>query len=157
MKLPKKNSLEHGFTLIEVLVVIGILAILLGIVLVAVNPGKNSQDARNTKRQSDILNILNAVNQYDVAVGNFPSGTPAGGAAAVTITSGTGGTLAAFCNALVPTYIAALPFDPSASGAHFTSCSDYNSGYTISQSSAGSRITISAPSAEGGASLSVTR
>lgn len=153
--MKRKFLSQKGFTLIEILVVIGILAILLGIVLVAVNPGKNTQDARNTKRRSDVLTILNAVNQYYVAVGSFPTGTPAAGSAAIEIGSATGGTLPAFCSALVPTYVAALPTDPSSGS--YTDCTTYDTGYQIQQSTTGSRITISAPSAEGGVTISATR
>ena len=40
MSVNTKNN-EKGFTLIEVLVVIGILAVLLAIVIIAINPAKN--------------------------------------------------------------------------------------------------------------------
>jgi len=150
--LPKINRGEKGFTLIEILVVIGILAILLTIVLVAVNPGRNTQDARNTKRRSDVLNILNAVNQYYVATGNFPTGTPADAAPAVAVSDA--GVGVAFCNQLVPTYIAELPVDPQVGS--WTDCSNYDTGYTLQQTAA-SRIRVTAPSAEAGATISATR
>ncbi len=152
--LPNLNRGSKGFTLIEILVVIGILAILLTIVLVAVNPGRNTQDARNTKRRSDVLNILNAVNQYYVATGNFPTGTPADGNPAIDVKSAVGGTGTAFCSALVPTYIAELPVDPSVGS--WTSCATYDTGYTIQQTAA-SRIRVTAPSAEASATISATR
>src|SRR3990167_4796330 len=63
-----------GFTLIELLVVIAILSILLVIVLVAINPAKQTRDARNTQRRADVLTVLNAVNQYFVDEGRFPAG-----------------------------------------------------------------------------------
>jgi len=57
------------------------------------------------------------------------------------------------CSDVVPTFLAALPMDPSASG---NACSgNFDTGYTISASSG--RFTVSAPSAEGGATISVTR
>ncbi|MBC7581924.1 type II secretion system protein [Aeromicrobium sp.] len=57
------------------------------------------------------------------------------------------------CADVVPTYLAALPMDPSATG---TSCtSSFNTGYTIAAT--GGRFTIAAPSAEGGAVITVTR
>jgi len=60
------------------------------------------------------------------------------------------------CSDVVPTYLAALPMDPSATG---TSCpsspASFNTGYTISASSG--RFTVAAPSAEGSATISVTR
>jgi prepilin-type N-terminal cleavage/methylation domain-containing protein len=54
--LPRK-----GFTLIELVVVIGILAVLLTIVLVAINPARQFKQANDTKRRSDVNAILNAV------------------------------------------------------------------------------------------------
>src|SRR5260221_2862136 len=70
------KNLQKGFTLIELLVVIGILAILLAIVLIAINPARQFAQANNTKRQSDVNSILNAVNQYMADnKGALPTGT----------------------------------------------------------------------------------
>ena len=54
---------HKGFTLIEILIVIGIIAILSSIVIIAVNPARQFAQARDTKRQSDVNAILNAVYQ----------------------------------------------------------------------------------------------
>jgi len=59
--LPK---LKQGFTLIELLVVIGVLTVLLAIVLVAINPTRQFQQANDTQRRSDVNAILNAIHQY---------------------------------------------------------------------------------------------
>ncbi len=159
--LPKVKK-QLGFTLIEVIVVIALLAILATIVLVAINPAQNSADARNTKRRADVLQILNAVNQYYVANGSFPIGMPAAGAAAVEIkysspvVAGDGN----ICSNIVPTYIAGLPFD---TGGKFITCTTvapdtYTTKYTISRSLTDSRVTVSATIIEGGGSaISVTR
>src|SRR6266566_3672338 len=85
----KLKNLQKGFTLIELLVVIGILAILLAIVLIAINPAKQFGQANDTKRSSDVNQILNSINQYMADnKGNVPPNMPAAGAAAVNIKSG---------------------------------------------------------------------
>ena len=66
MKLPTKTR-SSGFTLIELLVVIGVLAILLAITLIAINPNKHFQDARNTQRKSDVAAMLDAIYEYESA------------------------------------------------------------------------------------------
>ena len=160
MKLSAQLKKQKAFTLIELLVVIGVLAVLLAITLIAINPARQFQQANNTKRQSDVGIILNAINQYMAGNnGSLPAGIPATAvsvATAVNIGNAAGG--ADICTPLVSTYIAALPFDPNAIGAHFTSCTDYDLQYSIYQS-ANSRITIFAPSTEPATApdISVTR
>jgi len=137
MKLFKK---QKGFTLIELLVVIGILAILLAITLIAINPAKQFQQANDTQRRSDVNAVLNAVDQYmSDNQGALPAGLAAvddGDSVAVS-SAGTG---AAFCNALVPEYLAKLPVDPLKT---IGNCAAYDTGYTITKK-LNKRITVSA-------------
>lgn len=66
---------KPGFTLIEILLVIGIIAVLATVVVVALDPAKRFADARNARRLSDIESILSAVQQYIVDnKGALPSG-----------------------------------------------------------------------------------
>jgi len=62
-----RQSGGQGFTLIELLIVIGIIGFLAAAILVAVDPVKRIQDARNAKRWSEVNSILNAIlnNQVD--------------------------------------------------------------------------------------------
>ena len=160
MYLPKQNF-KRAFTLIELLVVIGILAILLAIVLVAINPARQFSQANNTQRSSDVNTILNAVHQF--AADN--NGTlPAGIDTTVrTITDAGGATDVDLCADLVPTYVADLPLDPQdgtespAASVCTTALADYNTGYTIVSSSTDNRVTVAAPGAELSATITVTR
>ncbi len=143
---------RKGFTLVEVLLVIVIIAILAGIVIVAINPARQISQANNTERSSDIQTVLNAVHEYAIDNrGVLP--------AAITTTAtvvGSGDSQIDICGVLVPTYVAEMPYDPIASGADYTSCASYDTGYTIAKDANG-RITVAAPSAELSEVLSVTR
>jgi len=66
---------KQGFTLVELLLVIGIIAVLAGVVFVALDPAKRFRDSRDARRLTDIENILSAVHQYVVDnQGAFPPG-----------------------------------------------------------------------------------
>ena len=148
----RKISNKKGFALVEVLLVVVIIAILAAIVIVAINPGRQISQSNNTQRSSDVQAILNAVHQSAIDNrGVFPTGITA---TATVVGSGTG--QIDICSDLVPTYIAEMPFDPTATGAAYTDCTSYNTGYTI-MLDANSRLTVAAPGAELSATISVTR
>lgn len=133
MKLIKKiSALNRGFTLIELLVVIGIIAILIAVVAIAVNPGRQFGQARDTQRRSDISAVLSAVYQYAADNnGNLPS--------AITSTPtniGTNSGLVNLTSDLAPTYLSVIPQDPA------TACNQGNTCYVIFRS--GNRVTASA-------------
>ncbi len=58
---------QKGFTLIELLIVIAIIAILAGVVFVALDPLTRFQDARDSTRWQDVTAVLSAIkiNQVD--------------------------------------------------------------------------------------------
>jgi prepilin-type N-terminal cleavage/methylation domain-containing protein len=140
----KRKNIQKGFTLIEVLLVLGIIAVLAGIVLVAVNPSRQFKQARDTQRQSNVVAILNAIGQN--VADNRGVFTCAGGPVSIPQSPGeimksdAGGFDIEPC--LVPLYLPSLPNDPLVAqpGA------GYDTGYTIARDSTTDRITISAQS-----------
>ena len=65
---PKLNS--QGFTLLEILVVIGIIGILSAVVMVSL--GRSKANARDVKRVADVREILNATQIYFNSVEDYP-------------------------------------------------------------------------------------
>jgi prepilin-type N-terminal cleavage/methylation domain-containing protein len=61
MYIQKHRDEKQGFTLIELLIVIAIIGFLAAAVLVAVDPVKRIQDARDSRRFSEANAILNAI------------------------------------------------------------------------------------------------
>ena len=150
---------EKGFTLIELLVVIGILAILLAITLIAINPARQFGQANDTKRRSDITQVLNAVGQYTASnTGQLPAEVQALTAGTATALNSTN--FPNMCGQLVPSYMPALPADPTLNDQNGIEAADctagtWSTGYTITRD-ANNRITVSAPSAYSGP-IQVTR
>jgi prepilin-type N-terminal cleavage/methylation domain-containing protein len=147
----KRRTQTRGFTLIEILVVMGMIGILAGTVLVAVNPLKQFAQARNTQRVSNVNAILNAIgNRIADNNGMFASdGTcnyalPTNEAKNISDT-GEGIDLRP---CLVPKYIPELPYDPSLGMNECTtdSCAghSYNTRYAV-QLLDSHRIQICAP------------
>lgn len=148
--------MRKGFTLLEILLVVAAIAILAGIVILAINPSKQLAETRNAQRRSDVNTILNAVYQYALDHnGNLPAGMDG------TLTEiCKGGTATSTCETagLVPLnelvwgekYLVDIPFDPGGGCATNGIC------YRIA-SSTNNRVTVDAPDAELNATISVKR
>ena len=54
---------NQGFTLVELLIVIGIIGILMTLVIAAINPARQFTQVRNTERWSHVNTILSAIYQ----------------------------------------------------------------------------------------------
>lgn len=156
--MKKSHHPQKGFTLIEILVVIGIVAILATIVLVALNPARQFAQARNSQRVSNVNAILNGIGQ-NIAdnKGMLGGGCPPLAVGTTYDIAIGAGNIDLSC--LVPTYLPSnLPYDPRAAGAHWTSATDYDTKYNVVIDANG-RYTVSVPVAnqELGVAISVTR
>jgi len=150
---------------------VAIIAILAGIVIVALNPGKQLGDSRNAQRKSDVNTILSAVYQYSIDNnGNLPA-TILPGTCGTTDTT-TGNTTAICKQGIDPAvcltahmidlsaisagqkYLTAVPIDPSISA----SDTGNGNGYFIAKSANG-RVTVCGHSEPNGPSdlISVTK
>ncbi len=146
---------KKGFTLIEILIVIAIMVIMATVVVVALNPTKRFQDARNARRQSDIQSILTAIHQSIVDNnGTMPTGINTTEKQLGTCVSGgtaTCTTTAATCldmSASMSAYLKSIPFDPNGTAVltQYSVVADANN-----------LVTVRACGAEGGKIIQISR
>nr|MDA3815018.1 type II secretion system protein [Patescibacteria group bacterium] len=123
---------DSGFTLMELLITLGIIVILASVVIIAINPGDRMQKARNDQREINVNNLYSVLRSYKSKEGDLPI--------CVGITEGD----IYDCEVvLVSDYIVALPEDPS------SSCS-YDTGYFVKKNSSTEEFGVKAMCAEGG-------
>ncbi len=157
---------HSGFTLLEILLVVGIIAILAGIVIVAINPSKQLATVRNTERISDIKQINSALTQYYIDHSRFPASV--NGVSVLTEICNTGDLASSTVNVndvdcgdlvnlseLVPVYITAIPVDPKGSAVAFldpliktVEAATNGTGYFIKKDSTTNKPAIQAVRAE---------
>jgi len=144
---------KKGFTLIELIIVIAVIALLAAAVFVAVDPAKRIGEARDAQRWSDVTAVADAIMKYVVDNnGTFPTSTVSAGTYYVIMGDGTTGLSSHVCqnktadtsegvllDNLTTTYLATMPVDPAGSGTYGTT----NTGYYFMKNSAG-RVTIGA-------------
>lgn len=120
----KNMPRKKGFTLIEILLVIGIIAVLATVVIVALDPAKRFADARNARRLSDIQSILAAVQQYIIDnKGVLPTGidttekqigTASGGCAISSDYCNADTSVCVDLSSELAKYLKSVPYDPGA-------------------------------------------
>lgn len=127
-----------GFTLIELIVVMGIIAILLASVANSINPGRQFAQTRDAVRRADIMTMVSAVYQYAADNnGNIPAditvlpndvGNPAGAG------------IIDLSDDLVPTYLPAIPFDPATGSVADSDYTIFRQGNRVVASASGETI-----------------
>lgn len=147
------SSKNSAFTLIEVLISIAIIAILISTAIFTINPAQRFAETRNDQRKLNINVILNAIGQNITDnTGSFVCG---GGPIPTSTPTVIGTSTYDIYDCLVTEYISEIPVDPK-TGIVGTSTS-YNTRYSIVQNSTTTQITLSAPDAELGEIITVTR
>jgi prepilin-type N-terminal cleavage/methylation domain-containing protein len=152
-KMTKKVN-ARGFTLLEILLVVGIISILAGIVILAINPTKQLGDTRNAQRRSDVLTILNAVYQYSLDNDGALPDTLASTTASETCdaTELDVMDLEEDLEIASSTYLVAMPIDPTA--ADRTEDSTESEYYIVKRASG--RVTVCAPNSLGEGNIPLT-
>jgi prepilin-type N-terminal cleavage/methylation domain-containing protein len=157
---------NHGFTLLEILLVVGIIAILAGIVIVALNPTKQFAAVRNTQRKMNLAEINKALQQYYIDYSRYPASVPT--SLTEICNTGTGTTTHSVnctglidLSALVPTYLVAIPVDPQGSTLAFLDsiipkvyATTNGTGYQVMKDSA-NKVVLNAPQAENESSIAI--
>ena len=137
-----KDTKYKGFSLIEILIVVGLILILAAVTIVAINPAKHFRDTRNSERSTHISEILNAVTQYTAEEGRTLDDLGTAGGATIpncdsdVVTIGSEAGNLNLASPLVDDYMVEIPVDPNNGDAEDT-------GYTICQTSGG-RVQIGA-------------
>ncbi len=126
----KKNK-QKGFSAIEIIIVIALMVILIGAVLLIVNPGEQLAKARNNQRKIHLETIYSVVEQYSFQHKEYPQCIAQAGEELDVYS----------CQDLIPEYLNAIPLDPICG-------SQEESGYIIKRSNG--KIGVTAPCAEGG-------
>jgi len=122
MSVTLQPNKGRGFTIVELLIVIVVIAILAAISIVAYNGIQ--QRARDSERVQEITTIQKALELYQIDNGGYPK---CGATAVNTPPALTSGSATSCLEELVPNYISAIPTDPTNSGANQYW---YASGYT---------------------------
>ena len=167
------SKIKKGFTLIEILLVVAILAILLVVVFAALNPAQRLSDTRDARRWNDVNNLLTAVHECIVDAGSSgamancvgtyvagepyeivfdPSGAPVTPAAACddTCTGVTSDTHCLDWSSTLSSYMASMPEDPSGTS------DDGHTEYLVNTDANG-LVTLTACEGEGTAAIKVAR
>ncbi len=154
---PRRTPRAGTVSIAELLIGIALTILLLAIAVLSQNWAAQLAIARDTQRRAHVNAILNGIRQniidnrtgFVCVSGPLPTSTRRMSSVASTTTYN-------IAPCLVPIYLPRLPYDPKATGAHYTSTTDYDTGYTVYYNASSGQTTVAAPYAEK-ATTSVTR
>jgi prepilin-type N-terminal cleavage/methylation domain-containing protein len=121
----KNKQIKHkGFTLLEILLVTGIIGILTAIVIIAINPGRSLAKARDVQRKVGITEINKGLEQYYIDNNRYPTSINGsiGSLQSICVTGDSATSTGFDCGTsvdlsmLVPTYLPSIPADPTGVG-----------------------------------------
>lgn len=119
---------NKGFTLVELLVIVTVLGVLMGVLLVIINPETQFKKARDTGRRASLKTVQAALEQYYNDNGAYPPTACWSGDACWTLGAGS------FLGSNATNYIKTLPTDPKQVGANCTLSAAYGFQYKPSGS-----------------------
>ncbi len=121
-------KLTKGFTLIEILIAIAIIAVLIGLLIIAINPLETLVKTRDGQRENHVNTIYGALEQYIFQYNEIPDCLEEFAQDAIN------------CNIdLVPVYLNEIPKDPI--------CGNSDSGYEVIKNNKG-EVGVRAPCKE---------
>ena len=126
IRIMQYNKLQKGFTLLELLLVIGVVGVISSIVVVAVNPTKQFIKAEDAQRKHAANEIQKALLQYSIKNGEYPDVLPEGEENAKVICRGNVSHSSCLdLRALSGTYIVEIPQDLSESNSYLSGYKAY--------------------------------
>lgn len=149
---PKRVMRRHagtqsGFTVVELVVVVVVIAVMLGGSLLFIHEKDYSKEMNDAQRSLDVARLTQQLAHYAADHGGLPPGALEEPQDIGTLTG-----LSGWCAALVPKYMKDLPYDPVIGGALLAgeNCTEedaiYSTGYSVTYKDG--VVTVEAPAAQ---------
>jgi prepilin-type N-terminal cleavage/methylation domain-containing protein len=125
------NNRQKGFTLIEILIVVAIIAILASVVLVGLGP--TQQAGRDARRLSDLRETQNALELYFNKCGYYPGLAEPGACGNYAAVASWNGTAPSLSTSLIGSTIGvnSIPNDPSSGHTYFYGATAGGASYVL--------------------------